>query len=105
MDMNDLMMQAQQMQLELARAQEEVNGMTFSATAGGGMVTVTVSGELEIKKMEISPDVVDPDDIEMLQDLVTAAVNEAIRNANTDKEETMNSISGGMNLGGLGGLF
>ena len=93
------------MQDQMEAATEELNAKEYTASAGGGMVTVTISGELEIKKMEISPDVVDPDDIEMLQDLVTAAVNEAIRNANTDKEQTMNSISGGMNLGGLGGLF
>ena len=73
MDMNDLMMQAQQMQLELARAQEEVNGMTFSATAGGGMVTATALGNGTIESIEINPDAVDPDDIEMLQDMVVAA--------------------------------
>ena len=104
-NLQQLARQAQKMQDQMEAATEELNAKEYTASAGGGMVTVTVSGELEIKKMEISPDVVDPDDIEMLQDLVTAAVNEAIRNANTDKEETMNSISGGMNLGGLGGLF
>ena len=92
-------------QEQMEAATEELNAKEYTASAGGGMVTVTISGELEIKKMEISPDVVDPEDIEMLQDLVTAAVNEAIRNANADKEETMNAISGGMNLGGMGGLF
>ena len=104
-NIQQLARQAQKMQDQMEAATEELNAKEYTASAGGGMVTVTVSGELEIKKMEISPDVVDPDDIEMLQDLVTAAVNEAIRNANTDKEETMNGISGGMNLGGLGGLF
>ncbi len=104
-NLQQLARQAQKMQDQMEAATEELNAKEYTASAGGGMVTVTISGELEIKKMEISPDVVDPDDIEMLQDLVTAAVNEAIRNANTDKEQTMNSISGGMNLGGLGGLF
>ena len=104
-NLQQLARQAQKMQDQMEAATEELNAKEYTASAGGGMVTVTISGELEIKKMEISPDVVDPDDIEMLQDLVTAAVNEAIRNANADKEETMNSISGGMNLGGLGGLF
>ena len=104
-NIQQLARQAQKMQDQMEAATEELNAKEYTASAGGGMVTVTVSGELEIKKMEIAPDVVDPEDIEMLQDLVTAAVNEAIRNANTDKEETMNKISGGMNLGGLGGLF
>lgn len=104
-NLQQLARQAQKMQDQMEAATEELNAKEYTASAGGGMVTVTVSGELEIKKMVISPDVVDPEDIEMLQDLVTAAVNEAIRNANTDKEETMNKISGGMNLGGLGGLF
>ena len=104
-NLQQLARQAQKMQDQMEAATEELNAKEYTASAGGGMVNVTVSGELEIKKMEISPEVVDPDDIEMLQDLVTAAVNEAIRNANTDKEETMEKISGGMNIGGLGGLF
>lgn len=104
-NLQQLARQAQKMQSDMEAATEELNAKEYTASAGGGMVTVTVSGELEIKKLEISPDVVDPEDIEMLADLVTAAVNEAIRNANTDKEETMNKISGGMNLGGFGGMF
>lgn len=104
-NLQQLARQAQKMQEQMEAATEELNAKEYTASAGGGMVTVTIFGELEIKKMEISPDVVDPEDIEMLQDLVTAAVNEAIRNANADKEETMNAISGGMNLGSMGGLF
>ena len=104
-NLQQLARQAQKMQDQMEAATEELNAKEYTASAGGGMVTVTVSGELEIKKLEINPEVVDPEDIEMLQDLVTAAVNEAIRNANTDKEETRNKVSGGMNLGGLGGLF
>ena len=104
-NLQQLARQAQKMQEQMEAATEELNAKEYTASAGGGMVTVTVTGALEIQKMEIAPEVVDPDDIEMLQDLVTAAVNEAIRNANTDKEETMNAISGGMNLGGMGGLF
>ena len=103
-NLQQLARQAQKMQDQMEAATEELNAKEYTASAGGGMVKVTVTGALEITAMEISPDVVDPDDIEMLQDLVTAAVNEAIRNANTDKEETMNKISGGMNLGGMGGL-
>ena len=107
-NLQQLARQAQKMQSEMEAATEELNAKEYTASSGGGMVSVTVSGELEIKKMEISPDVVDPEDIEMLADLITAAVNEAIRTANTDKEQTMNRISGGMgmgSLGGLGGLF
>jgi hypothetical protein len=103
-NLQQLARQAQKMQSDMEAATEELNAKEYTAASGGGMVSVTVSGELEVKKMEISPDVVDPEDIEMLADLITAAVNEAIRAANTDKEETMNRISGGMNLGGLGGL-
>ena len=104
-NLQQLARQAQKMQDQMEAATEELNAREYTASAGGGMVNVTVSGEMEVKKLEIAPEVVDPEDIEMLQDLVTAAVNEAIRKANTDKEETMNQISGGMNLGGLGGLF
>lgn len=104
-NLQQLARQAQKMQDDMAAATEELNQKEYTASAGGGMVSVTVSGELEIKSMKIDPDVVDPEDIEMLSDLITAAVNEAIRAANTDKEETMNKISGGMNLGGMGGLF
>ena len=104
-NLQQLARQAHKIQDDMAAATEELNQKEYTASAGGGMVSVTVSGELEIKKMEIDPDVVDPEDIEMLSDLITAAVNEAIRAANTDKEETMNKISGGMNLGGMGGLF
>ena len=105
-NIQQLARQAQKMQAEMEAATDELNAKEYTATSGGGMVSVTVSGELVIKSMTISPDVVDPDDIEMLSDLITAAVNEAIRAANTDKEETMSRISGGMGaLGGLGGLF
>lgn len=103
-NLQQLARQAQKMQSDMEAATEELNAKEYTATSGGGMVSVTVTGELEVKSMEISPDVVDPEDIEMLADLITAAVNEAIRAANTDKEETMNKISGGMNLGSLGGL-
>lgn len=103
-NLQQLARQAQKMQDEMEAATEELNAKEYTASAGGGMVSVTVSGEMEVKSLTIAPEVVDPDDIEMLQDLVIAATNEALRNANTDKEETMSKISGGMNLGGLGGL-
>lgn len=97
--------QAQKMQDDMAAATEELNAKEYTATAGGNAVKVTVSGEMEVKSIEIEPEVVDPDDVEMLSDLVMAAVNEALRNANKDKEETMGKISSGLNLGSMGGLF
>ncbi len=99
--------QAQKMQDDMAVATEELNAKEYEATSGGGAVKVTVTGLMEVKSIEIEPDVVDPDDIEMLSDLVMAAVNEALRTANKDKEDTMEKISGGLNLGamGMGGLF
>lgn len=97
--------QAQKMQDDMAAATEELNAKEYTATAGGNAVKVTVTGELEVKSIEIEPEVVDPDDVEMLSDLIMAAVNEALRSANKDKEETMEKISGGLNLGSMGGLF
>ncbi len=97
--------QAQKMQDDMAAATEELNAKEYTATSGGNAVKVTVTGEMEVKSIEIEPEVVDPDDVEMLSDLVMAAVNEALRNANKDKEETMEKISGGLNLGSMGGLF
>ena len=104
-NMNNLMKQAQKMQEQMAKAQEELEEAEIVGESGNGLVKVTVNGKKVVSGIKLDASVVDPDDIEMLQDLVTAAVNEAIRNANTDKEETMNKISGGMNLGGMGGLF
>ena len=101
MDMNEMMMQAQQMQMELARAQEEIRRMTFTATAGGGMVRATALGDASIESIEISPEVVDPDDIEMLQDLVTAAVNEALRGISAQSEARLGAVTGGLSIPGL----
>lgn len=97
--------QAQKMQEDMQNATEELNNKEYSATSGGGMVKATVTGEMKFKCIEINQDVVDPDDVEMLSDLVMAAVNEALRVANEDKDQTMEKISGGMNLGNMGGLF
>lgn len=97
--------QAQKMQEDMQNATEELNNKEYTATAGGGMVKATVTGEFKFKDIEINKDVVDPDDVEMLSDLVIAAVNEALRMANEDKDQTMEKISGGMNLGNMGGLF
>ena len=101
MDMNQMMQQAQQMQLELARAQEEIKGMTYAATAGGGMVTATALGDGTVQSIDIDPEVVDPDDVEMLQDLVLAAVNEALRGVAQQGEARLASATGGLSIPGL----
>ena len=98
-NMQQLMRQAQKMQQDMQRAQEELQAREFSATAGGGMVTAVVNGAKQLTKLTISPDCVDPDDVEMLEDLVTAAVNEALRNAAETAEREMGRITGGMGLG------
>ena len=96
-----MMKQAQKMQQEMLRMQEEIENKTYSATAGGGMVTATVSGKHEIKDLAINPEAVDPDDVEMLQDMIIAAVNEAMRAADVDAANNMSRMTGGLNLGGL----
>ena len=96
-----MMKQAQKMQQEMLRMQEEMENKTYTAAAGGGMVTATVSGKHEVKDIVINPEAVDPDDVEMLQDMVIAAVNEAMRNADTDSANNMSRLTGGLNLGGL----
>lgn len=98
-NMQQLMRQAQKMQQDMQRAQEELQAREFSATAGGGMVTAVVNGAKQLTKLTISPDCVDPDDVEMLEDLVTAAVNEALRIAAETAEREMGRITGGMGLG------
>ena len=98
-NMQQLMRQAQKMQQDMQRAQEELQAREFSATAGGGMVTAVVNGVKQLTKLTISPDCVDPDDVEMLEDLVRAAVNEALRNAAETAEREMGRITGGMGLG------
>lgn len=98
MDMKKMMKQAQKMQRDAAKAQEEVAAMEFSATAGGGMVQAVVSGGGEVKSVLIDPDALDPEDVEMLQDMVVAAINEALREASDASNNAMSSIMGGMNL-------
>ena len=100
-NMSAVMKQAQKMQAELAKAQEEVKEMTFEATSGGGMVKVVVTGEMELQSLTIDPEAVDPDDVEMLQDMVLAAVNEALRGMAEKSAERMNQATGGMNIPGL----
>ena len=93
--------QAQKLQEEMDAANTELEATEYSATAGGDAVKATVTGKMEIKSLEIKPEVVDPEDVEMLSDLVIAAVNEALRTAATDKTERMEKISGGRNMPGI----
>jgi len=96
-----MMKQAQKMQQEMLRMQEEMENKTYSATTGGGMVTATVNGKHEVLDLKINPEAVDPDDVEMLQDMVIAAVNEAMRAADADAASNMSRLTGGLNLGGM----
>ena len=104
MNMQAMMKQAQKMQESMLKAQEEIALTESTGTAGGGMVTATVTGTSTLKSIEIKPDVVDPDDIDMLQDLVVAAVNEALKAASDKSQSQMSAITGGIG-GGLGGLL
>ena len=104
MNMQAMMKQAQKMQESMLKAQEEIAQMESTGTAGGGMVTATVTGTSTLKSIAIKPDVVDPDDIDMLQDLVVAAVNEALKAASDKSQSQMSAITGGIG-GGLGGLL
>jgi nucleoid-associated protein EbfC len=103
MDMNALMKQAEALQAEMTKKQEELAAMTFEASAGGGMVTATVSGKHEIIKLTIDPSIVTKDDVEMLQDLVIAAVNEGFRRATEAAQSSLSGMMGGM--GPLKGMF
>ena len=96
-----MMKQVQKMQQEMLRMQEEMENKTYSAAAGGGMVTATVNGKHEVLDLQIKPEAVDPDDVEMLQDMVIAAVNEAMRAADADSASNMSKLTGGLNLGGM----
>ena len=96
-----MMKQAQKMQQEMLRMQQEMETKTYTAAAGGGMVKATVNGKHEVVNLEINPEAVDPDDVEMLQDMVIAAVNEAMRTADTDSANNMSRLTGGLNLSGL----
>ena len=100
MDLNQLMKQAQQMQAEMAKAQEQLKDEVVEASAGGGMVKVKMSGDLRLRELTIDPEAIDPEDAEVLADMVTAAINEALRAAQERANERMGSIAG---LGGPGG--
>ena len=101
MNQASMLKQAQKMQQEMLRMQAEQEAKTFTAKAGGGMVSATVNGKHELVSMEINPEAVDPDDVEMLQDMVIAAVNEAMRAADNEAANNISRLTGGLNLGGL----
>jgi DNA-binding YbaB/EbfC family protein len=104
-NMNQMLKQVQQMQDEMLKAQEALKDEVVEASAGGGTVTVKVSGDLQIREVTIDPDAVDPEDVEMLQDLVLAATNEALRSAQELAAQKMGAATGGLGgPGGLGGL-
>lgn len=98
MNMN-MMKQVQKMQQDMAKMQEELAARTYTAAAGGGVVTAEVNGQRQLVSVTIDPEAVDPDDVEMLQDMVVAAVNEAMRSAESDAAESMGRITGGLGLG------
>ena len=97
-NMNNLMKQAQRMQRQMEEKQGELENATYEATSGGGVVTVTVSGKREILSIKMKEEVVDPDDIEMLEDLLVTAINEAMRKVDAVSEAAMSGITGGLNL-------
>ncbi len=101
----NMIKQAQKMQQDMLRMQEEMENKEYEATVGGGMVTAKVNGKHTVLSVEIKPEAVDPDDVEMLQDMVVAAVNEAMRKAEAEANANMSKLTGSLNLGGLGGLF
>ena len=100
-NMNNLMKQAQRMQRQMEEGQKELEVKEFSAKSGGGAVEAVVNGKKELVKLTISEEAVDPEDVEMLQDMIVAAVNEAMRKAEADQSANMAKLTGGLNLGGL----
>ena len=100
-NMNQMLKQAQKMQEDMTTLQTDLEAREYTATSGGGAVNVTVDGKHLIKSIKINPDIIDPDDAEMIEDLVTVAVNEAINNAIKTAEEEMGAITGGLNIPGM----
>lgn len=101
----DMLKQVQKMQEDMANLQADLDEREFTATSGGGVISVTINGKHELKELKISPDAIDPEDPEMLEDLITVAVNEAITNATKTSEEEMGAITGGLNIPGMPGMF
>lgn len=100
-NMNQMLRQAQKMQEDMAVLQADLEKREYTATSGGGLIEATVDGKHLIKKLKINPDAIDPEDAEMLEDLITVAVNEAIENAAKTAEEEMGAITGGLNIPGF----
>lgn len=100
MNMN-MVKQAQKMQQDMLRMQEEMESKEYEATVGGGVVKAVVNGKHEVLSISIAPEAVDPDDVEMLQDMIVGAVNEAMRKADTEASQNLSRLTGGLNLGGL----
>ena len=100
-NMNSMTKQAQKMQEEMEKAQEEIKAKEYSTTVGGGVVEITMTGDKVLKSITLKPEIVDPEDIETLQDLIVSGVNEVIRQVETETESRMNAISGGLNIPGL----
>ena len=101
MNQMQMMKQAQKMQQDLLKMQQEMETKEYDATAGGGVVTAVANGKRELLRITIDPEAVDPDDVEMLQDMVVAAANEALRKADAEQAASMSKLTGGLNLGGL----
>ena len=102
---NDMLKQVQQMQDDMANLQADLDEREYTATSGCGMISVTVNGKHEIKELKINPDAIDPEEPEMLEDLITVAINEAIATATKTSEDEMGAITGGLNIPGMPGLF
>ena len=100
-NMQAMARQAQKLQQQMAKVQEELEAREFEASAGGGVVTAKVNGKHELVELKVNPEAVDPDDVEMLQDMIIAAVNEAMRTADSEAANNMSKLTGGLNLGGL----
>lgn len=100
-NMNAMLKQAQKMQEDMAALQSDIEEREFNASSGGGMVEVTMNGRHELKKITINPEAVDPDDVEMLEDFITLAINEAVKNIADTQEKEMGAITGGLNIPGL----
>lgn len=100
-NMNQMIRQAQKMQEAMEKAQEELNAKEYEATSGGGMVTVVMNGKKEVTKVALKPEVVDPEDVEILEDMIAGAVNEAIRAVEADSQQVLGAITGGMRAPGM----
>ena len=101
----NMMKQAQKMQQDLMKIQEELARAEYEAQSGGGMVKAVVNGGKELIRLDINPEIVDPDDVEMLSDMIVAAVNEAMRTTDAAAAQGMSQVTGGLDMGGFGGLF